>query len=293
MCGYESETVTDTARIDLHLHSTESDGRLTPAELVELAHRNGVRRLALTDHDTTGGVAAAIEAGRRLGLEVIPGIELSADVEGGDVHMLGLFLRFEESAFQDKVAWLREGRVGRAMQMVAKLSELGAPISWERVKEIAGEASIGRPHVAQALLEAGHVRSMPEAFDRFLANGGPAYVERERFSAAQSIDLIHSVGGLAVLAHPIESRGAEALIPRLAAVGLDGVECYYQGYPPDVVERLVATARTHRLVPTGGSDYHGFPMSGMTAATNEPGSVQVPPEVLDELRERRRRRSAE
>ena len=283
----------EPGKIDLHLHSTESDGCLTPAELVELAHRNGVRRLALTDHDTTSGVAAAIEAGRRLDLEVIPGIELSADIQGGDVHMLGLFLRFEDRAFQAKVAWLREGRIGRAMEMVNKLAALGAPIAWERVKEIAGEASIGRPHVAQALLEAGHVQSMPEAFDRFLANGGPAYVERERFGAAESIELIHSAGGLAILAHPIESRGAEALIPELAAVGLDGIECYYQGYPPDVVERLIATARAHRLVPTGGSDYHGFPMSGMTTATNEPGSVPIPPEVLDELAERRRRMSDE
>jgi 3',5'-nucleoside bisphosphate phosphatase len=281
----------DIRKVDLHLHSLESDGRLTPTELVELAARNGVGRMALTDHDTTSGVAEAIAAGRRLGVEVIPGIELSADAQGGDVHMLGLFLEYEDAEFQRQVAWLREGRVGRAMQMVERLAELGAPIAWERVKQLAGEASVGRPHVAQALLEAGHVRTIPEAFDRFLRNGGPAYVERERFDAAASVALLHAVGGLAVLAHPIvPDRSVEGLIPELVAAGLDGVECYYQGYGAETVERLVSQTRAHGLVPTGGSDYHGFPMSGMTAATNEPGSVYVPAEIVDELLERRGRR---
>ena len=280
----------EIGKIDLHLHTTESDGRLTPVELVELAHRNGVRRLALTDHDTTAGVPAALETGRRLDVEVIPGIELSADAPGGDVHMLGLFLRHDDADFQARLAWLRDGRIGRAMQMVTRLAELGAPIAWERVREIAGEASVGRPHVAQALLEAGHIQSIPEAFERFLRNGGPAYVERERFSAAESINMLHSVGGLAILAHPIvPDRSFESMIPDLAASGLDGVECYYPGYQSATVERLLATTRAHNLVPTGGSDYHGFPMTGTAQVTNEPGAVETPPELLDELLERRRK----
>jgi predicted metal-dependent phosphoesterase TrpH len=281
--------VTEVGKVDLHLHSTASDGRLDPAGLMELAYRNGVRRLALTDHDTTQGLAAAVEAGRRLGLELIAGIELSTDIPGKEVHVLGHFLDYEQQPFQTALAEFRSGRVDRARQMVQKLAELGAPVSWERVQELAGTASVGRPHVAQALLEAGHVKTMPEAFDRFIGRNGPAYAERAKLTPAEAIALIHSVRGMAVLAHPLEDGGVLEEIPALVESGLDGIECYYQGYRAAQVGRLVAIARSHGLVPTGGSDYHGFPMSGMTQATNEPGTVEVPPEVADRLLERRRR----
>lgn len=280
----------ETGKVDLHLHSTESDGRLSPPELVELAYRRGVRRLALTDHDTTSGLPAALEAGRRLGVEVIPGIELSTDIPGTEVHILGHFLDYEQPAFQETLASFRASRLGRAERMVARLAELGVHISWERVQELAGGASVGRPHVAQALLEAGYVQSIPEAFERYIGRNGPAYVERFKLAPAEAIALIHSVRGLAVLAHPLETAGVEAMVPQLVRDGLDGIECYYQGYDRAQVERLVALARAHGLVPTGGSDYHGFPMSGMTEVTNEPGSVEIPPEVVDELLERRARR---
>jgi predicted metal-dependent phosphoesterase TrpH len=278
-----------TGKVDLHLHSTVSDGRLTPTALLELAHRNGVRRLSLTDHDTTEGLAEAFAAGARLGLEIIPGIELSCDVAEAEVHMLGLFLEYEQPEFQRLLAEFRAARVGRAERMVEKLVELGVPIAWERVKEIAGEATVGRPHVAQALLEAGHVSTMAEAFDRFIGRNGPAYVERFKLVPPEAVALIHSVRGLAVLAHPIESGGEERVIPELAAVGLDGVECYYPGYDAATVERLVSLTRSHGMVPTGGSDYHGFPMAGLESATNEPGTVEIPPSLVDELAERRSR----
>ena len=277
----------EQGKIDLHLHSTESDGRLSPAALVDLAYRNGVRRLALTDHDTTAGLAEAIEAGRTRGVEVIPGVELSTDIPGREIHMLGLFLEYQQPAFQQTLAEFRQGRIERAQKMSEKLAEMGAPISWTRVQEIAGEASVGRPHVAQALLEAGHVQSMPEAFDRFIGRNSPAYVERLKLTPAEAIDLIHSVRGLAVLAHPLEGDGVVDEVPALAAAGLDGIESYYQGYDTTRVELLVSTARSHGLVPTGGSDYHGFPMSGMTQATNEPGSVSIPTELIEELQARR------
>jgi 3',5'-nucleoside bisphosphate phosphatase len=289
----------DMAGFDLHTHSTFSDGTLEPEQVVELAATRDLTGIALTDHDTTEGVERARKAAAGTGLEVLLGCELSAEHQGAGapqagpapVHVLGYGFDPAEPVFASRRAWILEGRVGRARRMVERLRALGADVHLDRVLELAGSGSVGRPHVAQALLEAGHVRSMPEAFDRFLANGGPAYVERQRFGAAESVALIHSVGGLAILAHPIESRGAEALIPELAAsAGLDGVECYYQGYPPEAVERLVAVARAHGLVPSGGSDYHGFPLSGMTAVANEPGSVPIPPEVLGELRERRRQR---
>ncbi len=280
-----------SGKIDLHLHSLESDGRLSPGDLVELAHRNGVRRLALTDHDTTAGVAAARSAGGRLGVEVIAGIELNTDIPGNEVHVLGFFLDLDQPAFQARLEEFRAGRLGRAEAMVAKLGALGFPIAWERVRALAGEgAAVGRPHVAQALLEAGHVASIPEAFERFIGRNGPAYADRAKLLPQEAIELIHSVDGLAVLAHPLEGEGVEQLIPELAAAGLDGVECYYQGYDPAQVGRLVELTRAHGLVPTGGSDYHGFPMSGMTEVRNEPGSVEIPAELLDELQERRQAR---
>ena len=273
-------------KIDLHLHTVASDGRATPEELIRLAHEGGVRRLAVTDHDTTDAVAAATAEGRRLGIDVIPGIELGTDSESGDLHMLGLFLDYEAPAFQETIRTFREGRVRRAKRIVEILNGLGVRITYERVREIAGEASVGRPHVARAILEAGYVTAMPEAFDKYLGDDMPANVPREKFSPADAIELIHSVGGLAVVAHPCEGKGVTHQIPELARAGLDGVECYYQGYDRERVEGLVSLAREHGLVPTGGSDYHGFPLSGHTEIVNWPGSVEIPPEVLDELEAR-------
>jgi predicted metal-dependent phosphoesterase TrpH len=182
------------------------------------------------------------------------------------------------------------GRIRRARQIVEILNGLGVHITYERVRELAGEASIGRPHVARAILEAGYVTAMPEAFEKYLGDDMPANVPREKFSPVEAIELIHSVGGLAVLAHPCEGKGVTHQISELAAAGLDGVECYYQGYDRERVEGLVALAREHGLVPTGGSDYHGFPLSGHTEIVNYPGSVEIPPEILDELEVRRRAR---
>ena len=273
-------------KIDLHLHTLASDGRLTPEELVRLAHERGVRRLAVTDHDTTDAVAAAAATGATLGVEVIPGVELGTDSASGDLHMLGLFLGYEDARFQATMARFRDGRIARAQETVAILNRLGCEITYERVREIAGEASIGRPHVARALLEAGYVQSMPEAFDVYLGDDKPANVPREKFNPVQAIELIHSVGGLAVVAHPCEGTGVTQQIPELARAGLDGVECYYQGYDRERVAGLVALAREHGLVPTGGSDFHGFPLSGHSEVVNWPGSVEIPPSVLDELEAR-------
>jgi len=200
--------------------------------------------------------------------------------------MLGLFLDYEDAGFQQAVAGFREGRIRRAREMVEILNGLGVMITYERVREIAGEASIGRPHVARAILEAGYVTLMPEAFDKYLGDDMPANVPREKFSPIEAIELIHSVGGLAIVAHPCEGKGATDQVPDLAKAGLDGLECYYQGYDLARVERLVAFAREHGLIPTGGSDFHGFPLSGHTEIVNWPGSVEIPPSVLDELEAR-------
>jgi predicted metal-dependent phosphoesterase TrpH len=167
-------------KIDLHLHTNKSDGRLTPTELVRLVHKGGVRRMALTDHDTTAGVEEAMAEGKTLGVEVIPGVELGTDSRSGDLHMLGLFLDYHDQQFQETMARFRDGRIARVHKIVSNLAEVGVNISVDRVFAIAGEASVGRPHVAQALLEAGYITSMPEAFEKWLAHGGPGAGGRHR-----------------------------------------------------------------------------------------------------------------
>ena len=279
-------------KIDLHLHTNRSDGRLTPTELVRLVHKGGVRRMALTDHDTTEGVDEAIAEGKALGVEVIPGVELGTDSRSGDMHMLGLFLDYHDRAFQETMARFREGRVARAHTIVSNLAGVGVNISVDRVFEIAGEASVGRPHVAQALLEAGYIKAMPEAFEKWLAYGGPGDVPRDKLSPEDAIGLIHAVGGLAVVAHPYEGKNILEQLPGLAEAGLDGVETYYQGYGPDRVDELLALCGKLGLLPTGGSDFHGFPLAGHEEVVNYPGSVEIPSSVLDALEARRQSRDS-
>ncbi|HEY7061467.1 MAG TPA: PHP domain-containing protein [Chloroflexota bacterium] len=275
------------SRLDLHLHTTVSDGHLTPRELIRRAHANGVRTLAVTDHDNTDGLAEAQAEADALGLTLIPGIELSTDLAAIGVHVLGYFLRYDDPAFQARLLPMRDDRLNRAYGMVERLGELGYPISMERVLEIAGEGSVGRPHIAQALLEAGHVGSIAEAFDRFIADHGPAYVDRMKLTPHDAIALIHGHGGVTSVAHPYDAPDPAALVAELVAAGLDGVETYYQGYGSERVEHLLALARQHNLVPTGGSDYHGFPMGDATEVDNDVGSVYVPEETVERLRARR------
>jgi predicted metal-dependent phosphoesterase TrpH len=274
------------SRVDLHLHTTVSDGRLAPRELLRRAHANGVRVLAVTDHDNTDGLPDGQDEATALGLELIPGIELSTDLGQIGVHVLGYFLRWEDPAFQARLAPMRDDRLWRAERMVERLGALGYPIAWERVLAIAGEGVVGRPHIAQALLEAGHVGSVTEAFDRFISDHGPAYVERMKLSPADAIALVHSHGGVTAVAHPFDAPDVAALIGELAAVGLDGVETYYQGYSPERIQRLAALAREHGLIPTGGSDYHGFPMGQASEVENDVGSVPVPDDTVERLRAR-------
>jgi predicted metal-dependent phosphoesterase TrpH len=272
--------------IDLHSHTVVSDGRLTPRELVQLAAKNGVRYLSVTDHDTTDGLDEAIDEAARLGVNIIPGIEVSCDIPGTEVHLLGFYLDYANPEFQQKIGQFREGRVGRAQEMVRKLGELGAPITWERVKEIAGDGSVGRPHVAQALLEAGHIQTIPEAFDRWIGRNGPAYAEREKLSIEEAIALIHSVGGIASIAHPLYTDGLMEMLPGLVLAGLDAIESYYPGYGPDERRPLLDFIRSKGLIASGGSDYHGFPMAGLTEVTNVPGSVDVPESVCEAMQDR-------
>jgi predicted metal-dependent phosphoesterase TrpH len=262
---------------DFHIHSTYSDGRLQPAQLADMAHRNGVRVMALTDHDTTAGLAEMAETLRRYPeITLVPGVELSTDISGSEVHILGYFMDVADPEFQRELARFREGRLGRGQEMVQKLNALGVNITWERVQAIAGDASVGRPHVAQALLEQGFVQSIAEAFDRFIGRDGPAYVEREKLTPEQAIVMIQKAGGLAFFAHPTYTRDMEGLLPSMKDAGLAGMEVYYKAYSEETVESLRLLAERYGLMPLGGSDYHGLG----NADDREIGIIPLPDEPI-------------
>ncbi len=271
------------SQADFHLHSTISDGRLTPSQLVDLAHRNGVRIMALTDHDIVDGLPEAFEAtSRHDDFTLVPGIEMSTDVPGNEVHILGHFIDWQDSAFRARLVILQESRLGRAHKMVEKLVSLNKPVTWERVEHFAGEGAVGRPHIALALVEAGHVSSVNEAFNLYLGRTAPAYVDRERLTPGEVVATITSVGGLATLAHPRELKaagGLDGLLSELKAAGLTGMEVYYQDYHADEIESLRVLALKFDLIPLGGSDYHGLG----NPQQREPGKIPLPMAPVERL----------
>ena len=273
--------------IDLHTHSTASDGVLSPTDLVKQAAALGVRVLALTDHDTTDGVAEAQRAAGRLSVELIPGIEINTDYQDSSLDVLGYWTPTEPGPFQDRLAELRDARETRGQRMVEKLNRLGLPVRWERVRELA-QGAVGRPHVARAMVEAGHASNLNEAFDLYIGYGRPAYEPRTRFTAFEAVEFIRAHGGVPVMAHPIPGHAQhldpfhlETLLPRLKEVGLVGMDVYYGSYGPDTVQRLLALARRFDLVPAGGSDFHGPDMGTPL------GSTGVPAESVERLRQAR------
>jgi predicted metal-dependent phosphoesterase TrpH len=243
-------------RTDLHLHTTASDGQYSPAELVELARKFDI--IAITDHDTTGGVVEAQQTAQQYGAPiVIPGIELSAEDADGDVHVLGYYVDIDNAEFQATLAHFRDNRFQRGKRMLEKLAAMNLPLDWDRVVAIANGGAIGRPHVARAMLEAGYVESVKEAFTLYIGNDKPAYVARTRLSPEESVKLIHSAGGAAVLAHPGTLKDYRAILHRLIAVGVDGVEVMHPSNSDDLRLDLRGLAQTHNLIMTGGSDFHG------------------------------------
>ncbi len=270
--------------IDLHTHSTASDGVLSPTDLVKHAAALGVRVLALTDHDTTDGVTEAQRAADRLGVEFIPGIEINTDYQDSSLDVLGYWVPTEPGPFQTRLAELRDARETRGQRMVEKLNRLGLPVRWERVRELA-QGAVGRPHVARAMVEAGYVGSINEAFDLYIGYGRPAYAPRTRLTAFEAVQFIRAHGGVPVMAHPIPSHAQhldpfhlEELLPRLKEAGLVGMDVYYGTYTSDTVQRLLALARRFDLVPAGGSDFHGPDMGAPL------GSTGVPPASVERLR---------
>ncbi|MBI3970132.1 MAG: PHP domain-containing protein [Chloroflexi bacterium] len=270
--------------VDLHLHTTASDGVLSPSELVALAVERGLVAIALTDHDSTGGIGEAIDAARGSGLEVIPSVEINTDVPAGEAHILGYYLDHADPFLQATLAHRRADRVARGYAIVEKLRGLGIDINWDRVQEIAGAeegGAVGRPHVARALEEAGYVASVQEAFEKFIGRDGPAYVPYRKFAPEEAVALIRRAGGVPVLAHPTSLPDWEVRLPSLIEAGLLGLECYYGTYTPEVVQPLVDQAAAAGLVATGGSDFHG---GEPTAWSTTVGGTPVPLEVLDELK---------
>jgi predicted metal-dependent phosphoesterase TrpH len=262
------------------MHSTASDGTLHPAEVVQLAEARGLTTIAVTDHDTTDGLAEAIEAGRSIGLEVIVGLEINSEDEDIDAHFLAYGLDRSNASLQDQLLAIRDARVGRAKGMLKKLAEMGMPVDWERVLKYAVDAqSIARPHIARAMVEAGFVASTQEAFDNYISDDGPAYVHRLKLTPQEVIDLVHGAGGAIVLAHPAHARTTH-LIPQFVELGLDGVEVYYSDHTEAMRAELLALAQQYDLIVTGGSDFH----SPGDKSHAELGSVAVPDGVALRLK---------
>lgn len=272
--------------VDLHLHTKFSDGSLSPSDLVKLCAKSGLKTIAITDHDSTEGIEEAMNAAKYFaGLNVIPGIELSTDVPGSEIHLLGYFVQYTDSDFQKILAELRGGRNHRAQEMVKKLQALGMSISWERVKEISSDGAIGRPHIAQAMVEKGYVKYPRDAFDKYLGRNGTAYVERMKLTPAKAVEMLVKNGALPVMAHPSfytsekitnQDTALKQMLFELKEAGLVGMEVYYGGYSTQQVKKYQDIASEIGLIPCGGSDYH--------AAGNpnepEPGSAGPPMSVV-------------
>jgi len=266
---------------DLHLHTCFSDGTFSPAELVEQAQKSGLACIALTDHDTVEGCAATAAACATAGMDFIPGTELTAEHRHTELHVLGYFVDTANPTLLTEIARFQAVRQERIREMVARINQLGVPLEADRVFTLAQCKSPGRPHVARALVQAGLVRTLDEAFERFLKKGRPAWVPKSKISALEAIELIHQAGGLAVMAHPGLNR-SDDVIPALVDAGLDGIECFHTKHSTAMAERYLELADRYGLLVTGGSDCHGF-------SKGKPliGTVRLPYAHVEKLKARR------
>ena len=249
--------------IDLHVHSTASDGSYPPAEVVRLAGEQGLTAIALTDHDTIDGVPEALTAGEALGVEVIPGVEISAQFPEGNMHILGYFVDHRSGILAERLAVLKKARADRNPRIIAQLNDLEIPITLEQVKKVSGGGQIGRPHIARALLEGGYVLSIQEAFDIYLRQGGLAYASKFRFPPAEAIAMIQEAQGIPVLSHPFtlgltDPHELRAILEDLIPLGLAGLEVFYAEHTPEQETQYLKLAQKLDLLITGGSDFHGL-----------------------------------
>lgn len=272
---------------DLHLHTRYSDGTYTPEELAAQAHRCDLKAVALTDHDTMEGCARTAAACRAFGIEFIPAIELTCELEYIELHLLGYFLDPENATLQTELAKFQHVRQRRIHEMVARLNQLDLPLQPETVFALANCCAPGRPHVARALVQEGLCGSLDEAFERFLKRGKPAWVPKYKIAAVEAIELIHQAGGLAVLAHPGLSR-ADETIPQLLTEGLDGLECFHTKHSTSMTEHYLQLAEAHHLLVTGGSDCHGLSKGRPLI-----GTVKIPYACVERLKDRVLERAVE
>jgi 3',5'-nucleoside bisphosphate phosphatase len=268
------------SRVDLHIHSNSSDGKYSPDVIVCMAAASGLKYIALTDHDSVEGIPAAVKAAQSFpALTFIPGVEISTDVADGEVHVLGYFIDFNAPEFRASLKRFQDNRLGRAQGMIEKLARLGIKIDWARVKELAGEATVGRPHIARAMLEKGYIKSFEEAFDKYIGHGGPAYVERDKLTPEEAVGLILRAKGLPVLAHPFTVKNPETLVKKMKPAGLVGLEVYYKDASMEETEKMLRLAEEQELITTGGTDYHGMGENNEVPI----GGVNVPLKAAQDL----------
>jgi 3',5'-nucleoside bisphosphate phosphatase len=267
-------------KVDLHIHTTASDGKFSPSEIVSKAFEQGLRYIAICDHDSIEGVAPAQEASKNYsGLTVFSGVEINTDISSGELHVLGYLCDCRNDELNTALERLRNSRLDRAVKITQKLRKLGFKIDYERVREIAGTGSVGRPHIAQALLEKGYISNLKEAFNRYISRGGPAFVERDKITPVEAVQLVSRASGIAVMAHPFTCENPESLITELKAAGLAGIEAYYDSYSPEQISQLLDLANKYGLITTGGSDFHGLAATGESPL----GTVAVPLECAERL----------
>jgi predicted metal-dependent phosphoesterase TrpH len=274
--------------IDLHVHTTASDGSLTPREVVRRAKALGLKAIAVTDHDTVAGVEEALEEGILCGLEVIPGIEISVDVTGGTCHLLGYFIDYKDEDLLKRLLFIQRAREERNLKMLQKLKALGIDLTLEEVKAQAKDGQICRPHFALAMIKKGYVSSVDEAFERFLKKGGPAYVEKFRLSPEEAIRMILQSKGIPVLAHPftleLEKEEFEIFLKELKQHGLKGIEAYYPDHNIEQTEFYERLGKKYGLLITGGTDFHGPPREEIELGKGR-GNLSIPYELLLKLKE--------
>lgn len=274
--------------IDLHIHTTESDGTLTPSQVVRYAKEKGLKAIAITDHDTIHGNEEAIKEGISEGVEVIPGVEISVDYSPGTMHMLGYFITTEDPILNEKLTLLQDSRADRNPRIIEKLNKLGLSLTYDEVVQVSGGGQVGRPHMAQVLMKKGYTKSIKEAFDKYLGKGAPAYLDKFRLSAVEAITMITDAGGIPVLAHPFtlyckSSDELDALVEKLVNQGLQGLEVYYSEHDERKTSSYKLLAKRYNLAITGGSDFHGKNMKGIDLGTGR-GKLKIPYTALENLK---------
>jgi predicted metal-dependent phosphoesterase TrpH len=275
------------SRIDLHLHTTHSDGSFSPADVLAFAKTAGVTALAITDHDIVAGIPEAMEVGARCDIEIIPGVEISSRYGDSELHILGYCFDWRQPQLNERLKTLRESRHERNPRIIQRLNELGLPITYEEVRDLAGTESVGRPHIARVLINKKFVSSAKEAFDRYLAEGRPAFVPRQLPEPTEAVTWIREAGGVAVLAHPTwvkeTSEGLSRLVEQLKEAGLGGIEVHYSTHnAKQTAEYLSLTKRLDLLV-TGGSDFHGVTKPDIFVGTGR-GNLKVSDKLLEPLK---------